>query len=314
MSNILHCEPLLENYALNTFTVSPTPSQIQNRMQEITHYLQHYPPEIYIYPLTDSHGATVVEALQNSPSGYLRWYMPAGETIDHSRQRSPRRMFLHRHLVDALCCAHAMSQAGQELGEGYLSPRSIIQLLSATLVITLVHEVAHVAHATFAELPPSSRISGRGTLMSTHAFDSNPRSLYLVGESGDSAENVLSGGEGEFHTVFADRKDCLSVTHLAIHGKDKKVPVHEFLPDEAFVHNLIEGTWIPAHRFATANTAQSATPNMISQGGHSSAMSDFTSPHEPMCEPVSIPESPAIPCPPRQQQGFIFMDGLSLRV
>ncbi|KAG1844042.1 hypothetical protein DFJ58DRAFT_803369 [Suillus subalutaceus] len=216
--------------------------------------------------------------------------MPAGETIDHSRQRSPRRMFLHRQVVDALCCAHAMSQAGQELGEGYLSPRSIIHY------------------------PPSSRISGGGTLMSTHAFDSNPRSLYLVGESGDSAENVLSGGEGEFHTVFADRKDCLSVTHLAIHGKDKKVPVHAFLPNEAVLLNLIEGTWIPAHRFAPANTAQPATPKMISQGGHSSAMSDFTSPHEPMCEPVSIPESPAIPCPPRQQQGFIFMDGLSLRV
>lgn len=96
--------------------------------------------------------------------------MVPAETVDDSRQRSPRQMFLH----------------------------------GATLVTTIVHEVARVVHATFAETPTPSRISGRETSKSTKAYDIDRRSLFIVGESGNSAENVLSGNIGEFYTTFTD--------------------------------------------------------------------------------------------------------------
>jgi hypothetical protein len=95
----------------------------------IPYYLHLYLPEIFIYSLNDSYGATALEASQTSPSGNLLWDT-AAETVNDSCHWSmqPSSDVPHRYVVEALCCAHGMRQAGQELGECYLSPsRSIIQ-------------------------------------------------------------------------------------------------------------------------------------------------------------------------------------------
>ncbi|KAG0702850.1 hypothetical protein DFH29DRAFT_874946 [Suillus ampliporus] len=82
MKYILIFQPLLENYAHNTFRHPPVPHDLQSRVREIQQYLRNYPPVVSLRHFDPStYGKTTVEVARKMASGHLCWDCQAVVTI-----------------------------------------------------------------------------------------------------------------------------------------------------------------------------------------------------------------------------------------
>lgn len=85
----------------------------------------------------------------------------------------------------------------------------------------IIHEIAHVIHATVADIPTPNRIGGDRDISPEAAYDESrtEAGAYIVGEAGDYAENVISGNRGEFWASCGTSGDYEFIESLEIRGR-----------------------------------------------------------------------------------------------
>ena len=91
-------------------------------------------------------------------------------------------------------------------------------MLTFLVKVVLVHEEAHIEHATFADGPTPEKIKGMAQHgKKTRGTDINGNE-YWMGESGFSAEVALTGGQGEVLVVFekGEDKDYSKLNHFVL--------------------------------------------------------------------------------------------------
>ncbi|KAG2076029.1 hypothetical protein BDR04DRAFT_813955 [Suillus decipiens] len=208
MENILRCEALLNNYADNTFQSPSNGRDRRARVREIRKYLITYPPTINLLSFEPDHYVeTQVKQAQKSPTSRRTYWNLSNQP---NRQSSVCHIEVNKGLVDAL----NESKDNDDCG--------IFRMLSALTIIMIVHEIAHVIQATFAEMP-------------------TPR------EAGDSAENVISGNKGEFWAYYGTPGDYKTIETLQIRGAYTEDARGPGKPIQRQVTCAINGKYVPKY-------------------------------------------------------------------
>jgi hypothetical protein len=73
-------------------------------------------------------------------------------------------------------------------------------------------------------MPTPEQIARRRRPEKDFAYDTNG-DRFQMGESGDYAENVLSGGKGEFFAAYGEDGDYMSISHIVLGEGNEEIIV-----------------------------------------------------------------------------------------